>query len=80
MGIREPRERTGCRLGVVDTATVTSREGPSITFEQTGCVYGSGESDVNEWIVRAEREELRLRNHRAGYHHHFPLHSYLQWE
>jgi hypothetical protein len=52
-------------LGVVDTVTITSREGPSFTFEQTGCVYGPGESDLNEWIVRGEPEELRLRNDRV---------------
>jgi 4-hydroxy-tetrahydrodipicolinate reductase len=52
----------GSLLGVTDTATITSREGPSFTFEQTGCVYGPGESDLNEWIVRGEPDELRLRN------------------
>jgi 4-hydroxy-tetrahydrodipicolinate reductase len=25
-------------------------------------VYGPGESDLNEWIVRGEPDELRLRN------------------
>jgi hypothetical protein len=55
----------GSLLGVIDTATITSREGPSFTFEQTGCVYGPGQSDVNEWIVRGEPEELRLRNDRV---------------
>jgi 2,4-diaminopentanoate dehydrogenase len=55
----------GSLLGVVDTATVTSHEGPWFTFEQTGCVYGPGQSDVNEWIVRGEPEELTLRNDRV---------------
>lgn len=55
----------GSLLGVIDTATVTSQEGPWFTFEQTGCVYGPGQSDVNEWIVRGEPEELRLRNDRV---------------
>jgi 4-hydroxy-tetrahydrodipicolinate reductase len=52
----------GHLLGVTDSATIRSSEGPSFTFEQTGCVYGPGESDVNEWVVRGEPAELRLRN------------------
>lgn len=28
----------GDLLGVTDTATIATREGPSFTFEQTGCV------------------------------------------
>ena len=52
----------GCLLGVVDTAKITTREGPSFTFEQTGCVYGPGQSDLNEWVVKGEPAELRLRN------------------
>jgi hypothetical protein len=52
----------GHLLGVTDTATIKSAEGPSFTFEQTGCVYRSGQSDVNEWVVRGEPTELRLRN------------------
>lgn len=52
----------GCLLGVTDTATITTQEGPSFTFEQSGCVYGPGQSDVNEWVVRGEPAELRLRN------------------
>lgn len=55
----------GSLLGVIGTATVTSHEGPRFTFEQSGCVYGPSQSDVNEWIVRGEPEELRLRNDRA---------------
>lgn len=55
----------GCLLGVLDTVTITAREGPSFTFEQTGCVYGPEQSDVNEWVVRGEPEELVLRNDRV---------------
>jgi 4-hydroxy-tetrahydrodipicolinate reductase len=55
----------GSLLGVTDTATITTKEGPSFAFEQTGCVYGPGESDLNEWIVRGEPDELRLRNDRV---------------
>jgi 2,4-diaminopentanoate dehydrogenase len=55
----------GQLLGVVDTATLTTREGPTFTFEQTGCVYGPGQSDINEWVVRGEPDELRLRNDRV---------------
>jgi 4-hydroxy-tetrahydrodipicolinate reductase len=52
----------GSLLGVTDTDTITTLEGPSFTFEQTGCVYGPGRSDLNEWVVRGEPGELRLRN------------------
>lgn len=52
----------GCLLGVTDTATITTQEGPSFTFEQTGCVYGPGQSDLNEWMVKGEPAELKLRN------------------
>jgi 4-hydroxy-tetrahydrodipicolinate reductase len=53
---------TGCLLGVTDTATITTHEGPSFSFEQTGCVHGPGQTDSNEWVVRGEPAELRLRN------------------
>lgn len=55
----------GHLLGVRDTATIATQEGPSFTFEQTGCVYGPGQTDVNEWVVRGEPDELRLRNDRV---------------
>jgi 4-hydroxy-tetrahydrodipicolinate reductase len=55
----------GRLLGVIDTVTIDTREGPSFTFEQTGCVYGPEQSDVNEWVVRGEPDELRLRNDRV---------------
>jgi 2,4-diaminopentanoate dehydrogenase len=52
----------GRLLGVTDAATITTREGPSFTFEQTGCVYGPNQSDMNEWVVRGDPAELKLRN------------------
>ena len=55
----------GNMRGVVDVATITTREGPTFSFEQTGCVYGPGQYDVNEWVVRGEPLELRLRNDRV---------------
>jgi hypothetical protein len=55
----------GRLLGVVDEVTVATQEGPSFTFEQTGAVYVEGQSDVNEWIVRGEPDELRMRNDRV---------------
>jgi 4-hydroxy-tetrahydrodipicolinate reductase len=55
----------GSLLGVTDTATITTEEGPSFEFRQTGCVYAPGESDLNEWVVRGEPAELRLRNDRV---------------
>jgi 4-hydroxy-tetrahydrodipicolinate reductase len=55
----------GHLLGVTDTATIATEEGPWFEFQQTGCVYTPGESDVNEWVVRGEPAELRLRNDRV---------------
>jgi secondary-alkyl amine dehydrogenase [NAD(P)+] len=55
----------GSLLGVTDAVTITTEEGPSFTFEQTGCVYGAGELDFNEWVVRGEPDELRLCNDRV---------------
>lgn len=55
----------GRLLGVVDTATVLTAEGPGFTFEMTGCVYGEGQSDRNEWIVQGEPSELHLCNERV---------------
>jgi secondary-alkyl amine dehydrogenase [NAD(P)+] len=55
----------GLLLGVTDTATIATAEGPTFAFQQTGCVYAPGECDVNEWVVRGEPTELRLRNDRV---------------
>ncbi len=52
----------GRLLGVADSVTIATREGPSFTFEQTGCVFEPGQSDMNEWIVRGEPPGLMLRN------------------
>jgi 4-hydroxy-tetrahydrodipicolinate reductase len=55
----------GRLLGVTDSVTITTREGPSFSFEQTGCVFEPGQSDTNEWIVRGDPPELALRNDRV---------------
>lgn len=55
----------GRLLGVVDTATIATVEGPRFTFEMTGCIYGPGVEDSNEWVVRGEPAELHLRNERV---------------
>lgn len=55
----------GRLLGVVDTATIATVEGPRFTFEMTGCVYAPGQTDRNEWLVRGEPEELHLCNERV---------------
>ena len=55
----------GCLRGVVDSVTVETHEGPRLTFEMAGYVYGAGESDVNEWFVRGDPHELHLRNDRV---------------
>ena len=61
LGAVIPRGRI---LGVVDSATVATREGPTFTFEITGSVYRPGEADVNEWTIRGE-PDLHLRNDRV---------------
>jgi 2,4-diaminopentanoate dehydrogenase len=55
----------GQLLGVVDSVTIETRQGPSFTFEMAGRVYEEGECDVNEWIVTGEPSELRLFNDRV---------------
>jgi secondary-alkyl amine dehydrogenase [NAD(P)+] len=55
----------GHLLGVTDSVTITTREGPVFSFEQTGCVFQPGQSDMNEWIVRGDPPELMLRNDRV---------------
>lgn len=55
----------GSLLGVTDTATIATREGPTFSFEQTGCVYEPGQTDLNEWVIRGDPEELHLRNDRV---------------
>ena len=52
----------GRMLGVVDAATLETREGPTFSFEMAGRVYREGEADTNEWLVRGEPSELHLRN------------------
>jgi len=51
-------------LGVVDSATIATREGPTFSFEMAGSVYGPGETDVNEWTIWGE-PDLHLRNDRV---------------
>jgi 4-hydroxy-tetrahydrodipicolinate reductase len=54
----------GRMLGVVDSTTVETEEGPSFTFSMAGRVYVEGETDVNEWHVSGD-PELHLRNDRV---------------
>jgi 4-hydroxy-tetrahydrodipicolinate reductase len=56
--------RPGELLGVCDTTTIETREGPRFTFSMEGRVYEPGETDANEWVVRGE-PELHLRNDRV---------------
>jgi 4-hydroxy-tetrahydrodipicolinate reductase len=49
-------------LGVVDGATFETREGPSFTFEMAGRLYGEGDADYSEWVIRGEPAELWLSN------------------
>jgi hypothetical protein len=55
----------GSVVGVVDGATFETREGPSFSFEMAGRLYREGEADYNEWVIRGEPAELRLRNDRV---------------
>ena len=52
-------------VGVVDSVTIATEEGPVFSFEMGGRIYEPGEADMNEWIVRGEPEELHLRNDRV---------------
>jgi 2,4-diaminopentanoate dehydrogenase len=52
----------GRLLGVTDSVTIKTQEGPWFSFEQTGCVFEPGQFDMNEWIVRGDPPELTLRN------------------
>ncbi len=56
--------RAGRMLGIVDSTTITTVEGPSFTFEMAGRVYDAGESDTNEWLIHGE-PELHLSNERV---------------
>lgn len=49
-------------VGVVDSVTIETEEGPVFSFEMGGRIYEPGETDVNEWMVRGEPAELRLVN------------------
>jgi hypothetical protein len=55
---------SGRLLGVVDSATIETREGPVFAFEMAGCVYPEGSLDTNEWTVQGE-PDLHLFNDRV---------------
>ena len=54
----------GHLLGVVDSVTLETREGPAFTFEMEGRLYREGEVDTNQWVIHGE-PELRLFNDRV---------------
>jgi 4-hydroxy-tetrahydrodipicolinate reductase len=56
--------RRGHLLGILDTTTVRTAEGPTFSFAMAGRVYRAGEADVNEWTIRGE-PDLHLRNDRV---------------
>jgi 4-hydroxy-tetrahydrodipicolinate reductase len=56
--------RAGRMLGIVDSTTIETAEGPVFTFEMAGRVYREGESDTNEWRIHGE-PELHLSNERV---------------
>jgi 4-hydroxy-tetrahydrodipicolinate reductase len=51
-------------LGVVDSTTIETEQGPSFTFRMAGRIYEPEDVDVNEWLVRGE-PDLHLRNDRV---------------
>jgi 4-hydroxy-tetrahydrodipicolinate reductase len=52
-------------VGVVDSVTIATEEGPTFSFEMGGRIYEAGEADLNEWVIRGEPDELRLLNERV---------------
>jgi 2,4-diaminopentanoate dehydrogenase len=52
----------GRMLGLVDSVSIDTREGPRLEFGMDGRVVAEGEADSNEWIVRGEPTEMRLVN------------------
>jgi 4-hydroxy-tetrahydrodipicolinate reductase len=48
-------------IGFTDIDEAKTAEGPVITFEMTGRLYGEGEADINDWSVEGE-PNLRLTN------------------
>lgn len=56
--------RAGRMLGIVDSTTIETVEGPVFSFEMAGRVYREGESDENEWRITGE-PELHLSNERV---------------
>lgn len=45
-------------IGFTDIDTLETAQGPRLTFEMTGRVYGAGETDVNDWKVSGEPDLL----------------------
>ena len=56
----------GRLLGVVDSTTVETVEGPGFSFAMAGRIYEPGDSDTNEWTIRGE-PDLHLRNDPVPY-------------
>ncbi len=48
-------------LGITDTTTISTKEGPEFTLEMSGRIYSEGEIDVNEWKIYGE-PDLNLTN------------------
>jgi len=58
--------RPGHLLGILETTTLKTAEGPRFKFSMEGRVYREGEADTNEWRVRGE-PDLHLRNDQVPY-------------
>jgi hypothetical protein len=67
LATRDTRSRSvgavsaGHLLGVVDSTTVETVEGPTFSFAMTGRILEPGDSDTNEWVICGE-PDLHLRN------------------
>jgi 4-hydroxy-tetrahydrodipicolinate reductase len=51
-------------VGFTDIDEVETVQGPTLTFEMTGRLYGEGEADINDWTITGE-PELHLSNPRV---------------
>lgn len=41
-------------IGFTDIDEIQTEEGPVLTFEMSGRVYGEGENDINEWDIKGD--------------------------
>ncbi|MFE2425941.1 dihydrodipicolinate reductase [Streptomyces sp. NPDC059373] len=44
----------GTVIGYSDIDVMHTVEGPTFTFEMSGYIFGAGESDMNQWVIKGE--------------------------